>query len=37
MKYNEWLDLWLNKYVKISIKYKTYDYYKRIIKNNVEL
>ena len=36
MKYNEWLDLWLNKYVKISIKYKTYDYYKRIINTHIK-
>ena len=36
MKYNERLDLWLNKYVKISIKYKTYDYYKRIINTHIK-
>ncbi len=36
MKYNEWLDLWLQKYVKIAVKLKTYDYYKRLINTHIK-
>ena len=36
MLYNEWLDLWLQKYVKITVKLKTYDYYTRLINTHIK-
>lgn len=36
MNYSDWLDTWLNKYIKISVKFKTYDYYKRLISGHIK-
>lgn len=35
MKLNEWLDTWLNKYMKHTIKLRTYLRYDEIIKNHI--
>lgn len=35
MKVNKWLDIWLNKYVKHTIKPKTYNIYKEIIRLHI--
>lgn len=36
MKYNEWLDIWLTKYVKHSVKIKTQDNYGQMIQNHIK-
>lgn len=35
MKLNEWLDIWLNKYTKHTVKLRTYDKYKYIIEKHI--
>lgn len=35
MKLNEWLDIWLNKYTKHSVKIRTYERYKFIIEKHL--
>lgn len=37
MKLNEWLDIWLNKYIKHTVKLRTYDRYKYIIEKHINL
>lgn len=36
MNYSNWLDIWLDKYIKITVKIKTYDYYKRLINTHIK-
>ena len=35
MKLKEWLDIWLNKYIKYTVKLRTYDRYKYIIEKHI--
>ncbi len=35
MKLNDWLDVWLNKYTKHTVKLRTYDRYKYIIEKHI--
>ena len=35
MKLKEWLDIWLNKYTKLTVKLRTYDKYKYIIEKHI--
>ena len=35
MKLNDWLDIWLNKYVKMSAKLRTYNIYKDTIEKHI--
>ena len=37
MKFGQWLDIWLDKYVKYAVKSKTYISYKQIVKNHIQL
>ena len=36
MKLNEWLDIWLNKYTKYSLKLRTYNLYLNICDKHIK-
>ena len=36
MKYNQWLDIWLENYVKPTSKIKTYTIYKQIVEKRLK-
>ena len=36
MKLNEWLDIWLNKYTKYSLKLRTYNLYLNICNKHIK-
>lgn len=36
MKYKQWLNIWLENYIKMTSKIKTYTIYKNIIENRLK-
>ena len=36
MKYNQWLDIWLENYIKPTSKIKTYTIYKQIVEKRLK-
>lgn len=37
MRYGEWLEIWLDNYVKTSVKYKTYKVYSQIVEKRIKV
>ena len=35
MKYKDWLNIWLDNYIKLSVKKRTYEHYKQIVQTHI--